>query len=63
MKTILVSERRQSFLEGVLYLMIGMVAVAAFMTRSVCLSVTGSGCLPVFDWWHCRKVGTIQFLV
>jgi len=34
-ETILVSERRQSFLEGVLYLMIGMVAVAAFMTRSV----------------------------
>lgn len=28
------SESRQSFLEGVLYLMIGMVAVAAFMTRS-----------------------------
>jgi diguanylate cyclase (GGDEF)-like protein len=33
-KYILMSERRQSFLEGVLYLMIGMVAVAAFMTRS-----------------------------
>lgn len=33
-KAILIAERRQSFLEGVLYLMIGMVAVAAFMTRS-----------------------------
>lgn len=32
-KSILTSERRQSYLEGVLYLMIGIVAVAAFMTR------------------------------
>lgn len=33
-ESIFIAERRQSFLEGVLYLMIGMVAVAAFMTRS-----------------------------
>lgn len=36
-----ISERRQSFLEGVLYLMIGMVAVAAFMTRSALFVIYG----------------------
>lgn len=35
--SVLISERRQSFLEGVLYLMIGLVAIAAFMTRSLLL--------------------------
>lgn len=35
--SVLSSERRQSFLEGVLYLMIGLVAMVAFMTRSLLL--------------------------